>query len=61
MDRRKFLKMMGMAGAGAALTAVPWRFDLRQGFQENAALAFYQSLNLPLFAADLAGCWLQSP
>ncbi len=55
MDRRKFLKMMGMAGAGAALTAAPWRFDLRQGFQENFALAFYQSLNLPLFAQTLRG------
>jgi spore coat protein A len=46
MDRRKFLKIMG---AGAALSAIPWRFDLRRGLRLNAAWAFAQSPGLTKF------------
>jgi hypothetical protein len=41
MDRRKFIKIMG---AGAALSAIPWRFDLRRGFRGNSAWAFANSM-----------------
>ena len=41
MDRRKFLKIIG---ASAAMAAIPWRFDLRQGLQGARAHAFAQSL-----------------
>jgi spore coat protein A len=41
MDRRKFLKIMG---AGAAMAAIPWKFNLRQGLKGAQAQAFAQSL-----------------
>ena len=52
MDRRTFLKI---AGAGAALAAIPWRFDLKNGLRANAAWAFAQSPGLTKFADPLPG------
>ena len=53
MNRRKFIKIMG---AGAAMLAIPWRFDLRRGiFRSGAALAFVQSPGLTKFVDPLPG------
>ena len=35
MDRRKFVKILG---AGAAATAIPWKFALKRGLQGNERL-----------------------
>ena len=47
INRRKFVKIMGAAGAAAI---VPWRFDLKNGWQAGAAYAAVNSPGLKLFA-----------
>jgi spore coat protein A, manganese oxidase len=50
MDRRRFVKIIG---AGAAATAIPWRFDLKRGLRSTEALAFVQSAGLTKFVDQL--------
>jgi spore coat protein A, manganese oxidase len=52
MNRRRFIQLMGLAAAGAAL---PWKFNLRQGFTSARAFAFSQSPILAKFVDRLPG------
>ena len=54
MDRRKFLSMMGMAGAAAAM---PWGFNTRAfKFMTSRAFPFAQSpTNIRKFVTTLPG------
>jgi spore coat protein A len=52
MNRRKFVKLMGIA---AATAAIPWKFNLRRGFTLNRAYAFSQSPILRKFVDSLPG------
>jgi spore coat protein A, manganese oxidase len=55
MNRRRFVKLMGMAAAGAAL---PWRFDWRHGLSGARAYAFAQTPILKKFVDSLPGLTL---
>jgi spore coat protein A, manganese oxidase len=50
MNRRKFVKVMGAAGAAAI---IPWRFSLKDGWQAGAAYAAVNSPGLPLWGTQL--------
>jgi spore coat protein A, manganese oxidase len=52
MDRRRFLQIIGAAGAVAA---IPWRFDWQRGLQWASAEAFMISPPLTMFTEPLRG------
>ncbi len=52
MNRRKFVKIMG---AGAAMVAIPWKFDPRRGLAAGQASAAVNSPGLTKFADPLPG------
>jgi spore coat protein A, manganese oxidase len=52
MDRRKFVKILG---AGAVASAIPMRFDLKNGLQSASAQAFMLSPPLTMFTEPFRG------
>jgi spore coat protein A, manganese oxidase len=52
MNRRTFLKMMGLTAASAA---IPWEYDLLRGFSTTRAYAFSQTPLLQKFVDSLPG------
>lgn len=52
ISRRRFVKIMGAAGAAAI---IPWRFDFKHGWQAGAAYAAINSPGVPLWSTPLRG------
>jgi spore coat protein A len=52
ISRRRFVKIMGAAGAAAV---IPWRFDFKHGWQAGAAFAAVNSPGLRMWQTTLRG------